>query len=173
LDELIRQAQQGNEAAFEQLLNSCYDRMFRYAMKWSGNRADAEDITHQACLKLTRGLPQFRFESAFTTWLYRLVVNCALDWQKAHQRHEHQDLEPSIETSVSDNSPEVDIQLRQVLKQIEELGEGYRETVLLVFAEGLSHREAGEVLNVRESTISWRIHEIRKRLNPQQEGGSQ
>ena len=172
MDELIRQAQQGDEAAFEQLLNTCYDRMFRYAMKWSGNRTNAEDITHQACLKLTRGLSQFRFESAFNTWLYRLVVNCALDWQKSHQRYTHFDPENDTEATAPESDAEGGIQLRQVLRQIEQLGEGYRETVLLVFGEGFSHRETGEILNVSESTISWRIHEIRKRLNPLREGDS-
>ena len=172
MDEIIRQAQQGSEVAFEQLLNDCYDRMYHYALKWAGNRANAEDITHQACLKLTRGLSQFRFESSFNTWLYRLVVNCALDWQKAHLRHTYDDIETADLSTTSYGNAEADIHLRQVLTQIEKLGEGYRETVLLVFGEGLSHREAGEVLNVRESTISWRIHEIRKRLNPVKEGGS-
>lgn len=170
MDELIRQAQQGDEAAFERLINDCYDLMFRYAMKWSGDRANAEDITHQACLKLTRGLDQFRFESAFSTWLYRLVINCALDWQKANRRYDHDSLTDSHELDSSDHPPDGGIRLRQLLSQIDQLGEGYQETVLLVFGEGFSHREAGEILKVSESTISWRIHEIRKRLNPLKEG---
>jgi RNA polymerase sigma-70 factor, ECF subfamily len=52
-----------------------------------------------------------------------------------------------------------------VLEQLEELGEGMKETALLVHAEGLSHAEAGEILGVSESTISWRVHAIRKHLN--------
>ncbi len=171
MDELIRQAQKGDEAAFEQLLNGCYERMFRYAMKWSGNQINAEDITHQACLKLARGLTQFRFESAFNTWLYRLVINCAKDWQKANRRHDHHRLEDDVSCHTLDNRPDSAVQLRQVLDQIDLLGDGYRETVLLVFGEGFSHREAGEILNISESTVSWRIHEIRKRLNPLQAGG--
>jgi RNA polymerase sigma-70 factor (ECF subfamily) len=171
LDRLIRQAQQGDEAAFEQLVNSCYDSMFRYAMKWAGNRANAEDITHQACLKLARGLQQFRFDSAFNTWLYRLVINCAKDWQKANRRFDHVDLSEAEEAGRPDN-PDSEVHLRQVLNQIDALGGGYRETVVLVFGEGLSHREAAAILDVKESTISWRIHEIRQRLSPQAEGGS-
>ena len=163
MDGLIRQAQQGDKAAFEELLNQCYDSMFRIALKWSGDRANAEDITHQACLKLARGLRQFRFESAFSSWLYRLVINSAKDWQKANQRFEHEDL-PDHSAAVNSDCPESEIQLRQVLQQIDAMGDGYRETVVLVFGEGLSHREAAETLNVQESTISWRIHEIRKRL---------
>ena len=167
LDALIRQAQQGDEAAFEQLLNSCYDSMFRYAMKWCGNRANAEDITHQACLKLARGIQQFRFESAFSSWLYRLVINCAKDWQKTNQRFEHEPLDNASDNPAPESNPDSEIHLQQVLRQVDAIGEGYRETVVLVFGEGLSHREAGEILKVSESTISWRIHEIRKRLNPQ------
>lgn len=172
MDELIRRAQSGDEHAFEELINSSYDRMFKYAMKWSGNRANAEDITHQACLKLTRGLHQFRFESAFDTWLYRLVVNCAKDWHKAHKRYTHFDVDSDTEATAPESDAEGGVHLHQILNQIDQLGDGYRETVLLVFGEGFSHRETGEILNISESTVSWRIHEIRKRLTPLREGDS-
>ena len=62
-------------------------------------------------------------------------------------------------------SAEESIYLMQLLAQLEKLGEGMRETALLVHAEGLSHAEAGAILGVSESTISWRVHTIRKHLS--------
>ena len=79
---LIRAAQGGDAQAFEQLLEAHYDTMYRFAYKWCGNRADAEDVTQQSCLKLARALDSYRFESAFTSWLYRVVINCARDWSR-------------------------------------------------------------------------------------------
>lgn len=166
LEALIRHAQQGNEAAFEQLLGYCYDDMFRFAMKWSGNRANAEDITHQACIKLASGIRQFRFESAFQSWLYRLVINCARDWQKSQRRHDHEDIEQLHDSAgfTTPNAGEAQLELQQLLQRVERMGEGFRETLVLVFGEGLSHREAAQLLGVKEATVSWRIHEIRKCL---------
>src|SRR5690606_33827325 len=155
----------GDGAAFEALLNGHYDLLFRFAYKWCGNRADAEDIAQQACIKLARALGQFRFESAFSSWLYRLVINCAKDWHKSESRHPR-DHECVVveETGTQPDAHERNIYLSQVLTALEDMGEGFKETALLVHAEGLTHAEAAHILSVKESTISWRIHEIRKQL---------
>ena len=63
---LIRAAQAGDAQAFEQLLERHYETLYRFAYKWCGNRADAEDVTQQACVKLARALASYRFESTFT-----------------------------------------------------------------------------------------------------------
>lgn len=168
--ELIRRAQAGNADAFESLLETRYDTLYRFAYKWCGNKADAEDVAQQACIKLARSISQFRFESKFTSWLYRLVINCAKDWQKSQARHESTDiallddddkLENHLSISVASKA-ENTIYLRQILSLLGNMAEGFKETALLVHAEGLSHAEAAEVLGVKESTISWRLHEMRK-----------
>jgi len=168
---LIRAAQNGDAQAFEALLEKHYDRIYRFACKWCGNPIDAQDIAQQACIKLARSLNQFRFESTFTTWLYRVVVTCAMDWQRSEARHQH-DADETVEISTVDNA-DSGIYLRQILTRLERWGEGFKSTVLLVLGEGLSHAETAQVLKVKESTISWRIHEIRKKLNllAQREGG--
>lgn len=162
---LIRAAQSGSSEAFSELMSRYYATLYRFAYRWCGNRADAEDITQQACIKLARSLGQFRFEAAFTSWLYRLVINCAKDWQNSQRRHWGEELSPLADDS-ADGQPDgaVGIYLQQVLGQLERMGEQYKETALLVFAEGMSHAEAASVLEVKESTVSWRLHEIRKQL---------
>ncbi len=160
---LIEQAQQGDEHAFSDLLDRYYDLIYRIALRWSGHSTNAEDITQQACMKLARSIEQFRFESAFSSWLYRLVINCAKDWHKSEHRHPEGDdsYEDVAEQSLQQ---EQQIYLNQILKWLDTAGKDMKETALLIFAEGLSHREAADVLEVKESTISWRIHEIRKLL---------
>jgi RNA polymerase sigma factor (sigma-70 family) len=160
---LIQRAQGGNPASFGELVDLYYGTIYRFAWKWCRHRANAEDIAQQACIKLAGSLAQYRFQAAFTSWLYRLVISCAQDWQRAQQRHSHTELSGS-EAANDDDRADDEIYIGQLLRQLEELGEGMKETALLVHAEGLSHAEAGAVLGVAESTISWRIHIMRKQM---------
>jgi RNA polymerase sigma-70 factor (ECF subfamily) len=166
---LIKKAQQGDAQAFEQLLELHYDTLFRFAYKWCGNREDAEDVTQQACIKLARSLGQFRFESAFSSWLYRVVVNCARDWGRNQARHPVNGEDPNEQST--GRSVEHQVYAWQLLRQLEGLSDGLKETLLLVHGEGLTHSEAASVLDVKESTVSWRLHEIRKQFGPAENGG--
>jgi RNA polymerase sigma-70 factor (ECF subfamily) len=161
---LLRRAQGGDVASFAELVDLHYDTIYRFAWRWCGHRTNAEDIAQLSCIKLAGSLGQFRFQSAFTSWLYQLVINCARDWQRTQQRHEHDAL-PDDEPTADATRAEDHIYLAQLLQQLDEIGEGMKETALLVHAEGLSHAEAGAILGVSESTISWRVHAMRKHMN--------
>ena len=161
LQETIRCAQRGDRDAFSRLVEDHYAAMFRFACRYCGDRQDAEDVTQQACIKLARSIGQFRFESAFSTWLYRLVINCAKDWRKAQRAG----LCEELDEVPADGCAESAVLLRQVIGLVEQMGEGFRESLVLVMGEGLTHAEAAAILEVKESTVSWRLHEIRKRLN--------
>ena len=136
--ELIEAAQSGDRDAFAQLVEHEYALIFRIAMQWSGVRADAEDITQQACIKLARSLHQFRFESAFQTWLYRLVINCARDWQQSQARHHPQRVTAEPAGSGLDgraaarDDAETLCYLEDLMGRVDQLGRGFRETLLLV-----------------------------------------
>ncbi len=164
-DEFIRRAQAGDREAFARVIDDHYDVMYRFACKFSGNRQDAEDITQQACIKLAKSIGQFRFDAAFTSWLYRLVINCGRDWYKAQRSRQDEPSTSVCPEEVTSDGAEPSVMLHQVLALVDKMGEGFRETLALVAGEGLTHAEAAVVLTVKESTISWRLHEIRKRLN--------
>lgn len=166
-EQLIKQAQQGDKQAFEQLLNEHYDSLFSFAYKWCGNQTDAEDITQQACIKLARSISQFQFKSAFSSWLYRLVINCAKDWYKSQNRHTRNTQDVDTAQISSAQQTEQALYTQQLLSLLDDLPKGMKETALLVHAEGLSHKEAASILDIKESTVSWRIHEIRKNLQQQ------
>ena len=171
---LIRAAQAGDADAFEHLLDRHYTTVYRFAFRWCGNRDDAEDVTQQVCLKLAHALGSYRFESAFTSWLYRVVINCARDWARGERRHASQAVDDSGGLEVMDGS-EVSVEhlvyLRQLLHQLDNLPEGIKETILLVHGEGLTHSEAAKVLQVQDSTVSWRLHEFRKQYRLAVEAG--
>lgn len=163
--ELIEKARAGNARAFEALVNKHYRTMFKMAYKYCGNQSDAEDITQDACMKLARGIDSFKGDSAFTSWLYRLVINCAKDYFKKHNRHVSASTD--IELVRRPDKKEDRMYAKEVLAAVYELPEGEKDALLLVMSEGLSHAEAAKALGCKESTISWRIHEARKKLAAQ------
>jgi RNA polymerase sigma-70 factor (ECF subfamily) len=172
-DALIRAAHSGDADAFEQLLEAHYDTLYRFAYKWSGDRADAENITQQACIKLAGAIASYRFEAAFTSWLYRVVVNCARDWARDEGRHRAEEAAVTDQPVAPERgNPEHRAYLWQLLSRLDALPDGVKETLLLVHAEGLTHREAASVLNVKESTVSWRLRGFRKHCHLALDGES-
>ena len=162
---LVDRARGGSAQAFEILVRRHYDTMYKFAYRWCGNRSDAEDVTQNACVKLARALEGFQKQSAFSTWLYRLVINTAKDWHRQHARH-HAEFRDEHAAEESQNMEEV-LFAKQVVAAVGKLPSGEKEAVILVLGEGLSHQQAAEVMDCAESTVSWRIHEARKKLKSQ------
>lgn len=161
--DLIVKAQSGDAIAFEALVNHYYEMMFKVAFKFCGNRQNAEDITQESCIRLVRGLHTYRHDSAFTSWLYRLVLNTGKDWFRKNKRYTTDDDELVM---VKAETPSADSQVyaKQVINAMYKLPDAEREAVVLVLAEGMTHKEAADILGCAESTISWRIFEARKKL---------
>src|SRR4026208_1388306 len=86
-EQVIEACQQGDRAAFQLLFETYKDKVFSIAVYSSGgDRALADDVTQQIFLKLFTAIRQFRGDSEFTTWLYRLVVNACLDERRRLKR---------------------------------------------------------------------------------------
>ncbi len=167
-DELIRRCQEGDRAAFDTLLHAEYDIIYRIAYKWCGDQHNAEDIAQQACIKLANNIGKFGFESNFSSWLYRLVINCAKDYYKSptqNRQAANETTDEVVQTEASIKSKlEQQHYARQILEHISRLPDDLRDALVLVFGNGLNHREAAEQLSIKESTVSWRVHEARKLL---------
>ncbi len=159
---LIEGAQQGDRRAFEALLERHYDVMYRIAYRWCGNRPDAEDIAQNACIKLAKSIDGFRFQSAFATWLHTLVISAAKDWSKA-RRAPTADIAAGPEPSQPPDGEQT-VYANQVMAHVRGLPDREKEALLLVFVEGLTHGETAAIMNCKESTVSWYIHEARKKL---------
>lgn len=166
---LVARAQKGDTKAFELLVSDNYKIIFKIAYKYCGNQRDAEDITQDSCIKIARNLKFFKGDSAFTSWLYRLVINCAKDFYKKNNRHISQCTD--IEIMHGTDKPDDILYAKQIIDAVYKLPDKEKEAILLVHGEGLSHRETAKILEVKESTISWRIHEARKKLSHKFERG--
>ena len=163
--ELAGQAASGDMAAFQVLLKRHYDSIFRIALRFTGVREDAEDVAQTVCTSLAVKLRSFKGEARFTTWLYRIVVNASQDF---HRRQSATTRLHQAYGEVSDlvRGAEADAAREQawLYDALQRVGQDLRETAVLVLAEGLTHAEAADVLNIKESTVSWRMHELRKEL---------
>ena len=166
-DLLIKQCQGGDDQAFETLLGRYYDQIHSIAYRWCQDSANAQDITQLACIKLAKSIQQFNFDSSFTTWLYRLVINCAKDFYKSPSQHNvREESAHDLEThaGASQDLSTRTIYAQQILEHIATLQEDLRDTLVLVYGSGLNHQQTAERLGVKESTISWRVNEARKIL---------
>ena len=166
-EELIRLCRGGDSNAFETLLERYYEDIHRIAYRWCQDQHNAEDITQLACIKLASAVQSFRQQSSFSSWLYSLVINTARDYYKSakHSGRQHQSLHDSgIEQAATLATATQSVFARQVLEHINEMQADLKDALVLVYISGLNHRQAAERLGVKESTVSWRIHEARKLL---------
>ena len=176
--QLIEQARQGEVEAFMMLAKEYERQIFELTYYLTANREDAADLTQETFLHAFRAIKGFRGNSSFRTWLHRIAVNLSLNFikkrrsQNSHfedvERLEEEGREKELETARKMASPE-DSSLSQEFrtnleKAIEELPPAYRATFSLVVLEEMSHQEAARILGCSEKTVSWRMHEIRKRL---------
>lgn len=169
---LAKRAGTGNREAFETLLERHYDRVYRIGYRLLGDVAEAEDLTQEICVGLAKKLKSYRGDSAFTTWLYRVTVNAARD--KLRRRVTSSRLDQSFSDTaalVKAGEEARQSDSRWLYGALRELGDDLRETAMLVLSEELKHAEAGEILGVKEATVSWRMHEVRKQLKALAEAG--
>jgi RNA polymerase sigma-70 factor, ECF subfamily len=163
--DLIASAQNGNAAAFGRLVERHYDFVYRVAWRWSGRKADAEDIAQEVCARLGRAIRTYRGGAAFTTWLYALTMNAARDLSRKTIRETAKAEAFGVHALVEGQAgPEPDDRTERLWAAVRKLPDKQRDAVLLVYGEGLSHAAAADAMACAEATISWHIHEAKKRL---------
>lgn len=165
--ELVDLAKRGDERSFANLIEKYYQFVYSLSFKWCRIKEDAEEITQEVFVKLSRKLSTFNRESSFKTWLYRITINTAKDYSRKNCTKRLYESTFSDEQSNGDSgaSSSESPRTTQLYDAIDKLPDKQKAAVMLVMAEGLSHKEAANILNCSETTVSWRIHQARKRLN--------
>jgi RNA polymerase sigma-70 factor (ECF subfamily) len=172
--ETIQRATEGDPTAFECLYRSHCKRVYAVCLRMVGNTADAEDLTQEAFLLLFRKLHTFRGESAFSTWLHRLVVNTVL----MHLRRkplpaismegglapDGENAPPSVDIPTSDLLLEGSIDRINLGRCVAQLPAGSRAIFVLHDIQGYQHREIAEMLGRSEGVSKSQLHRARKRL---------
>ncbi len=164
-EDLVVVAVGGDRAAFEALLRRHYDRIHGLAWQLTGTRADADDVAQDVCCILAEKLGSFRGEAKFSTWLCGIVFNACRDLRRRRRSFSGFTDRLAILVGLAPAPDGRDLHDALWLKSaIARLKPAYRETVVLVAGQQLTHAEAGEILGISESTVAWRMHEVRRIL---------
>ncbi|GAA4405418.1 RNA polymerase sigma factor [Advenella faeciporci] len=175
--ELVARVQKGDKRAFDLLVLKYQRKIMRLLSRMLNNQAEVEDIAQETFIKAYRALPQFRGESAFYTWLYRIAINTARNWLSSNQRKML--VSDTFETkegetfSQSDNLIDIDTPesrmvsseiAQTVNKAIEDLPEDLRTAIVLREMEGLSYEEIAQTMECPIGTVRSRIFRAREAI---------
>lgn len=173
---IIEKVLAGDSNAFGELVEAYQDKVYNLALRMCGNADDAFDLAQDAFFRAWRGLSGFQFESAFSTWLFRLTSNVCLDWLRAKKRR------PTVSlTTLDDEGEEVQMEIRDpgkspeelllaaedraaVTRAMNELPVEFREILTLRAIDDLSYTEIAEILHLREGTVKSRLSRARLAL---------
>ncbi|MBW2279509.1 MAG: sigma-70 family RNA polymerase sigma factor [Deltaproteobacteria bacterium] len=173
--ELVQEARDGSHAAFEALVRRYSDRAFRAAYRVVRDESEAEDVLQEALIKAYRALRNFESRSSFYTWLYRIVVNLALDRRRRSKAGVSLEWDDNVARQVdarapqpADSDPELGSMRAEVRKLVGEgiqgLPDGQREVLLLREIDGLSYEEIAETMQISKGTVMSRLHYARKKM---------
>lgn len=154
----------GDAGAFAMLMERQYDRLFRLCFRLTGSQAEAEDLTQDICAALPAKLRSFKGEASFTTWAYRLCVNAAHDRRRRAATHARVASDwGDWELSRRAANEETDEALDWLTRAMRSLPDDLRDTLALIL-DDMTHAQAGEILDISEGTVSWRISQAKKHL---------
>jgi RNA polymerase sigma-70 factor, ECF subfamily len=170
--DLVRRAQRGDREAFGALVQRYQQRVVGVARALVHNLDDAVELAQETFIRAFQNLPSFEGRSSFSTWLYRIASNLAIDWRRretrypvAHGEEAENELRripsrqgDSFRAAASDETS------RKVREALEQLTAEHREVILLREMEGLSYEEISEVLGCPKGTVMSRLHYARSQL---------
>lgn len=173
--DLVKLARKGDHPAFEELVRRYSERAYRAAFRVVRDAHQAEEIVQEGLIKAYRGLSKFEGRSSFYTWLYRIVVNLALDRRRREKRAPSTEWDDTVARDVDPRAirPEAEDPERNSRRQeiraivadgVKELPDGQREVLLLREVEGLSYEEIAASMRISKGTVMSRLHYARKKM---------
>jgi len=172
-DVLVREAQQGDTRAFDELVVRYRDKVYRLSYKILRNEDDASEALQDAFTSAFRGLKNFKSESTFSTWLYRVATNASL-MKYRKRRDDHVSLEQSQSPqrdaepmSIPDWSQQpleelLDAETKEVMEEgLRRLPEDLRTVFILRDEEGYSNAEVAQMLDLTVAAVKSRLHRAR------------
>jgi RNA polymerase sigma-70 factor, ECF subfamily len=182
--ELIKAFQAGKKAAFDELVLSHKDKVFNLCYWFVGDYQDANDLAQDVFFKAFKALKHFRFESAFSTWIYRIAVNTCKNRLKSFQyrlkkKFVHLDnteamSNPGVEIADESSSPEIELdkkeRMRLIKAAINSLPPNKKAVVVLRDIEGLSYEKISTITKFNLGTVKSKLARARQDLREMLKG---
>jgi RNA polymerase sigma-70 factor (ECF subfamily) len=175
--ELVVRCQRNESGAFDELVARHQDRVFSAVSRFCGNVEDAADIVQRAFINAFRKIGEFKGDSAFSTWIYRIAFNQAISFRRENRRapvsiyskDDDKVLEPAIEENPTEKM-EGEETRKKVQQALELLEEADREIIILKDLQGHSYDEIADIMQIPKGTVRSRLHrarlELKSRLKP-------
>jgi RNA polymerase sigma-70 factor (ECF subfamily) len=179
-DELITAFKNGDHAAFQELVLKYEQRVYNHCLRMVNDEVESYDLTQEVFLKVFRKIKNYEHTYSFYTWLYRITVNCCIDYLRRKRRHiQGVSLSGGAHDEPGDAGKEQDIpdstfvpdttllnrELSDVLQAaINQLSEKLRTIIILKEVEGFSYEEITQVLGCSRGTVKSRLFRARERL---------
>ncbi|MFJ7827473.1 RNA polymerase sigma factor [Psychrobacillus sp. NPDC096623] len=160
--ELIERAQQGDKAAYTELIHIHHRTVERFAFQCGVRVNDIPDVTQEVFVKLYRFLHQFQRER-FTTWLYKITLNTARDYYRKETKEKEKEQKLNFEGGLNYTTKSAEERVlifeedRELHDAIQTLDEKYRHPIVMFYFHELSYEQIAEVLNIPLSTIKIRL----------------
>lgn len=176
---LIQRAGAGDEQAFEQLVIAYEKPIYNLALRMTGSRDDAFDLTQETFLKAWHAISLFQFDSKFITWLCRIATNTCIDFLRKERRRQTislttmDDMDEVYEIDVADGSLDPAGILEKTMDQeavyaaLQQLPPEYRAALSMHVIEDMRYEDIAEALNVKTGTVKSRIFRARERIRQQ------
>jgi RNA polymerase sigma-70 factor (ECF subfamily) len=174
---LIKSSKSGNIQSFEELISIYEKKAYNIAFRIMGNEEDAKDMTQEAFVRIFKAIANFKEQSSFSTWMYRIVTNVCLDEIRKRKNEkvisidsglETEDGEIKLELKSNTETPEEIYQRKQnkqvIVDAIKELNDEYRSVIVLRDVQGFSYDEIAEILSCSIGTVKSRINRGRNLL---------
>ncbi len=175
--ELVRKAQTGDMDAYDQLMRKYQERIYATVYHMTSNHEDANDLAQETFVKAYSALKNFKGDSSFFTWVYRIAVNKTINFLKTRKNRSFlslNDLDQQVEHDqelvelVSEQTPRRAAGLAELQEKLNEamqkLSEDHRMVVTLHDVQGLSHEEIGKIMDCNTGTVRSRLFYARQQL---------
>lgn len=171
-DRLVEEALEGDQRAFEILMEKHESKMYAVALRMCQNREDAQDCLQDAMLRIYKALPSFKGQSSFSTWAYRITMNTCLDDLRRKKVRQAASLDqmldlgwsPADEHNSTERHAENEELKRNLSRAIQMLPDEMRAAVVLRDVQGFSYDEIAVMLSTNVGTVKSRISRGREKL---------
>jgi RNA polymerase sigma-70 factor (ECF subfamily) len=169
IQDIIVRAQNGNQDAFQKLVERFRSQVVGVAFKMVGDYEDAKDISQLVFVKTYQNLHRFEIGKKFSTWLYRITINASIDFLRKYRRYKHESVEDNLHELKETKGDAEEVYRRGLIraaieKSLERLSFKQKSVFVLRDLEGLDIKSVSQVMAMPQATVRWYLHRARSRI---------